>query len=165
MFVKLWPYRMNTKRVRRYQKLSPQYFGQFNIVSHAGQLGYCLKIPDDVSINPVFHVSKFTKHKGDNPEPRPLPSTLDNQLRVTMVLEHVLGTLQTFVGTEVLIRWKHMLVEDTTWGTATEVNQCYHDFHLADLVAATGGGDISSVRSSTVDGRAHIQMLPEQPSC
>ena len=86
MFVKLHPYRMNTIRARRYQKLSPKYCGPFKIVSRVGQVAYQLSLPNDSSIHPIFHVLKLKKHKGDNSEPGPLPSTL----QVTMEPEHVL---------------------------------------------------------------------------
>ena len=34
------------------------------------------------------------------------------------------------------------MMEDVTWETAVEVSQLYRDFHLADQVAATEGGDV-----------------------
>lgn len=57
VFLKLRPYRQNTLRNRRNEKLSPKFFGPYLVVEHIGSLAYKLKLPLESAIHPLFHVA------------------------------------------------------------------------------------------------------------
>ncbi|KAL4384307.1 hypothetical protein GQ457_15G015210 [Hibiscus cannabinus] len=63
-FVKLQPYRQISLRLRRQQKLSPRYFGPYEIEKRVGAVAYKLKLPETCRIHPVFHVSQLKPCRG-----------------------------------------------------------------------------------------------------
>jgi hypothetical protein len=87
-------------------KLSPKYFGPYQISEQIGSVTYRMDIPSDIRIHHAFHVSILKKYTGPPPSnPLPMP-TIYNGVTVPepeLVLKSGLhrGHLQ------VLIKWKH----------------------------------------------------------
>ena len=57
VYLKLRPYRQKSLTRRRSEKLSPRYFGPYEIEEKIGEVAYRLKLPPTSVIHPVFHVS------------------------------------------------------------------------------------------------------------
>lgn len=57
VYLKLQPYRQITVGGIRNQKLSPKYYGPFEITKCIGTVAYELNLPPESLIHPVFHVS------------------------------------------------------------------------------------------------------------
>ncbi len=57
VYLKLQPYVQSLVSRRANHKLSFIYFGPFQILDKVGKVVYCLQLPPDSSIHPVFHVS------------------------------------------------------------------------------------------------------------
>lgn len=57
VYLKLQPYVQSLVSRRANHKLSFIYFGPFQILDKVGKIAYCLQLPPDSSIHPVFHVS------------------------------------------------------------------------------------------------------------
>lgn len=47
-------------------KLSPRYCGPFTILKHVGQVAYKLAVLEHSKVHLVFHVSRLSKHFGQN---------------------------------------------------------------------------------------------------
>nr|GFD03774.1 retrotransposable element Tf2 [Tanacetum cinerariifolium] len=64
---------------RRYEKLSPRFFGPYRVKRVVGPVAYELQLPSDARIRPVFHVSMLKPAHGsfDNTAINPLPVTKD----------------------------------------------------------------------------------------
>ncbi|GKB89285.1 ty3-gypsy retrotransposon protein [Tanacetum coccineum] len=79
VFVSIQPYRQKTLAKRRYEKLSPRFYGPYRILRKVGLVAYKLELPPDARIHLVFHVSMLKPAHGSfpsNPAP-PLPITKD----------------------------------------------------------------------------------------
>lgn len=73
VLVRLQPYRQSTVVVRNNKKLSPLYYGPFEIIARNGIVTYELKLPDSSMIHPVFHVSSLKPFRGNIPHSTELP--------------------------------------------------------------------------------------------
>ncbi|XBH77904.1 hypothetical protein VPH35_104286 [Triticum aestivum] len=59
VLLKLQPYAQSNIANRPCRKLAYKYFGLFTMTKRMGTLTYCLKLPADSHIHPVFHVSQL----------------------------------------------------------------------------------------------------------
>ncbi|GMJ02256.1 hypothetical protein HRI_003894800 [Hibiscus trionum] len=59
VFVRLQPYRHLSLRLHRNQKLSPRFFGPYQVVQRIGNVAYKLELPASTHIHPVFHISQL----------------------------------------------------------------------------------------------------------
>ncbi|KAL4378379.1 hypothetical protein GQ457_02G014110 [Hibiscus cannabinus] len=63
-FVRLQPYRQLSLRLHRHQKLSPRFFGPYQVTHRIGSVAYKLQLPDSTRIHPIFHISQLKQCKG-----------------------------------------------------------------------------------------------------
>ena len=57
VYLRLQSYKQLSLRAKGFNKLSPSYFGHFQILQRVGQVAYKLALPDGCWLHPVFHVS------------------------------------------------------------------------------------------------------------
>lgn len=57
VFVRLQPHCQTTMRLQKTVKLSPKYFGPYQIVERIGAVSYILNLPPGTRLHNVFHVS------------------------------------------------------------------------------------------------------------
>ena len=79
---------MNVKNItvqRPSRKLDWQRYGPFRIIERIGKAAYRLKLPEELKIHNVFHVSLLRLHRprqgDDSPEPQPLRLAVDPDKR------------------------------------------------------------------------------------
>lgn len=55
VYLKIQPYKMKSLAKRINQKLSPRYYGPYEIEKKIGPVAYQLKLPSDSKVHPIFH--------------------------------------------------------------------------------------------------------------
>ncbi|XP_040363165.1 uncharacterized protein LOC121049558 [Rosa chinensis] len=132
VFLKIHPYRQKSLAKHTVHKLSPRYFGPFEITAKVGAVAYCLNLPPHSKIHPVFHVSLLKKRVGDGV---PISSTLppfndkgEILWKPSKVLDMGVRTKKGRKITTWLIQWDGMPETDATWEDATTIVARYPEF-------------------------------------
>lgn len=74
VYLRLQPYRHSSVALRRNLKLSPRFFGPFQITQRVGEVAYKLNLSKTSKIHPMFHVSNLKPALGgNNPQGTSLP--------------------------------------------------------------------------------------------
>jgi len=66
VFLKLQPYKQKSLKDKGCQKLSPKFYGPYQVLQRIGEVAYKLALPPTTKIHPVFHVSCLKKVIGNN---------------------------------------------------------------------------------------------------
>lgn len=147
VFLKLQSHRQHSVHRRSNHKLSPRYYGPYEVLEKIGNVAYRLKLPVTAKIHPVFYVSLLKKKVGAQVPCHPhLPPVIDpNNPRwypAKIIARGMFKQGNTAV-TKWLIQWLGGAEEDATWEKANEFSMRFPEF------AATKGGmsvsdDVSS---------------------
>ena len=114
VYLKLHPYRQTSMAFRSSMKLSPRFFGPFEILEKIEQVAYCLALPSGAQIHGVGHVSLLQKHLGEQPPALPsLPPVLDDST-IMPIPKKVLNRRDIQKGkywpkTKILVKWEGLL--------------------------------------------------------
>ena len=132
VYVKIQPYRQHSLRTHSCQKLSPRYFGPFQIIARIGSVAYTVQLPPDVKIHPTFHVSLLKKHVGDHPVQPHIPVRVTDQghllVEPVAILDRRLVRRGRTAATQVLVQWSNSFPEDATWEYWFDLHQKYPHF-------------------------------------
>ena len=100
-------------------KLSPRYFGPFQIIQKIGSVSYKLDLPLEAKIHPVFYVSYLKMKLGQHVTPIPTLPPIDDLGQVlsepVVVLQTRAKSLRSWVITEVLVQWLGSSPTNATW--------------------------------------------------
>ncbi|GJY18604.1 reverse transcriptase [Tanacetum coccineum] len=127
------PHRQVTIRKGKQHKLSPKYYGPFQIVARVGQVAYKLQLPNSSQIHDVFHISQLKKCKGVVTQGGSLP-TFDAQgvMRVEplAILKRRMSKRGNVVVVYVLVQWINGTKEDATWEPIEEIQKNFPSFNI-----------------------------------
>ena len=117
--MKLQPYRQKSLRPIALGKLSPKFYGPFQVLHKVGEVAYKLDLPASSSIHPVFHVSCLKAKLGQQVTPiSKLPSvSTDGNLTLEpeAILKRRTVQLRSRTITQVLIQWQGCTSDDASW--------------------------------------------------
>lgn len=141
VYLKLRPYRQVSLARRRNEKLSPRFYGPYEITKRIGPVAYRLALPADATKHPVFHVSQLRRAVGQDQA----ISQLSSDLELLVTPAAFLGVRQRLHGgrtdLEVLIRWENLPEHEATWEPFDVVNGQFPQFHLEEKVRLWGGSN------------------------
>jgi len=105
--------------IRRNLKLSPRYYGPFQVIQRIREVAYKLDLPQESQIYLVFHVSLLKKQLGTRTIPLVTLPALTPEGTLTAEPEKILTRRLmkkgNRAGAEVLIKWARATEEDATW--------------------------------------------------
>jgi hypothetical protein len=129
VYLRLQPYRQKTIAMRKNLKLSPRFFGPFQILQRIGSVAYKLDLPPETRIHPVFHVSCLKHKLGQQISPLPTLPPVDQMGEIKpepeTLIDRRMSKKKGRAVTEVLVRWKGAPAEDDTWEILWELQLQY----------------------------------------
>ena len=119
VYLRLQPYKQQSVAYRAFHKLSPKFFGPFQVLEKIGDVAYRLDLPTDAAIHPVFHVSYLKAKLGHNHVVVSLLPSVNSKGILTLEPIAVLQTrshkLTNRLITQYLIQWQGGTANDATW--------------------------------------------------
>ncbi|KAK9748954.1 hypothetical protein RND81_02G092500 [Saponaria officinalis] len=133
VWLKLQPYRQGSVQHRINEKISPKYYGPFQVEDIVGNVAYKLALPETAKIHRVFHVSQLKILKGMLPAAAHIPSWMqglssDDAIQPAAALDKRVIKRQNKAAVQYLVHWEGFPVHDATWEFAESIEQQYPDF-------------------------------------
>ncbi|KAA8522099.1 hypothetical protein F0562_012587 [Nyssa sinensis] len=136
VYLKLHPYRQASIAMRKNLKLSPKYYGPFQIAKKIGAVAYKLDLPKDSRIHPIFHVSLLKKKIGENLLVQSmLPIVRSEDGILVSKPQAVLDRRVRKKKDEVLIHWQGLSPAEATWEDLVTMKQQFPEYCLKDKAA------------------------------
>ena len=113
MFLRIQPYKqMSLNNTKKYNKLSPKYYGPYKVLQNICSMAYKLELPTYSRVHPVFHVSCLKKVINDKLPFQTILPKLDEEGKIILGLEEIIEIrtrqLQNRSILEYLIKWKNL---------------------------------------------------------
>ena len=123
-------------------KLSPQFFGPYEVVKHMGEVSYELNLSSElVAVHPVFHFSMLKKCIGNPSLVVPLEriEVKDNLTYEEIpleILDRQVRRLRNKEVASVKVLWRNQLVHGATWEDEVDMMAKYPHLFSANLDSA-----------------------------
>lgn len=118
VYLKLQKYRQHNVTCRPNAKLSPRYYGPFEVVQRIGRVAYKLKLPLGSLVHPIFPVSCLKKCLGPATTTTPLLPPIDPHGAPRLEPERILQRRMTKSNNrpliKLLVKWSGESEENST---------------------------------------------------
>ena len=122
-------------------KLSPRYYGLFQILQRVGTVAYRLQLPPKSRLHDVFHVVFLKKFTGDSPSTTvPLPPIIHG--RAVPAPAAVIRARPSRSSWDLLVQWQGQSDADATWEPLEQFKESHPDFQLEDKLFSYGEGSV-----------------------
>jgi hypothetical protein len=122
-------------------KLSPKYYGPYEVMEKIGAVAYRLQLPPKAQIHNIFHVVFLKKFEGTPPaEPTPLPSIVRD--RAVAQPDSVVRARSAGSSWELLVRWQGKSMAEATWEPLQQFKEDYPNVKLEDELFRQEGGSV-----------------------
>nr|GEX95434.1 reverse transcriptase [Tanacetum cinerariifolium] len=132
VYVKLQPGRKISMRKGRHHKLSPKFYGPYQVIARIGKVPYRLNLLANSHIHLVFHVSQLKAHKRDNPNTQKALTKVYEDAMISDKPQTVLERKKLKKWEEeveyVLVQWVNGSREDATWESLSDMASSYPQF-------------------------------------
>ena len=140
-------------------KLSPRFYGPFQVIEKIGSVAYRLRLPAKARIHDVFHVVYLKKHQGEPPTIMGSLPPIANG-RAVPVPAKVLRAMPSRNSWDLLVQWEGRSSAEATWEPLQEFKDRYSDFKLEDELFGQGGGSVVD----TIFGKKYQRRSKAQAS-
>jgi transposase InsO family protein len=120
-----------TEKQRPLKKLQPKYIGPYEIEKVISTTAYKLKLPHDLKMHPVFHISLLKRYHQEAPEKfphrrrdPPPPVIYRDQDEPEFEVQEILNKRTFYSKTQYLVQWKGYERHDATWEPVTNLTHC-----------------------------------------
>nr|CAJ00278.1 hypothetical protein [Lotus japonicus] len=137
VLLKLQPYRQSSTQHRASEKLSPRFFGPYQVLHRVGKVAYTLALPPESKIHPTFHVSLLKPCPSPAMPHVPLPlewGNLDQPKAPFKILKRRMVQRRHKAVTEVLVQWLGEMEEEATWEVLYNLKLKYPTFDTTVVV-------------------------------
>jgi hypothetical protein len=142
-------------------KLSPKYYGPYEVMEKIEAVAYRLQLPPKAQIHNVFHVVFLKKFEGTPPtKPTPLPPIVRG--RAVAQPDRVVRARSAGSSWEILVQWKGKSMAEATWEPLQQFKEDYPDVKLEDELFRQEGVVLwtpSSVVSMLEDTKRSTTMI------
>lgn len=122
VYVCLHPYKQMTSRLSKHNRLSPRYFGPYQVLQRIGQVAYKLQLPTGSKIHDVFHVSLLKEKVSEQvPTSSTLPTISPALQCVHPRPAAILHSRVNGMKPEILVQWEGLPPSAATW----EPQECF----------------------------------------
>ena len=83
---------MSLKQDKKYNKLSPKYYGPYKVLQKTGTMAHKLELPIACRVHPVFHVSCLKKIIGDRLPVQTILPEFDEEGKIILEPEVIIET-------------------------------------------------------------------------
>ena len=132
VYLELQPYRQQSVEKRSSYKLSPRFYGPFQVLAKIGSIAYKLDLPHHAKIHPVFHVSLLKKKMGEHVSITPTLPPYSNSGYMAWIPEMIIDRGMFRKGnaaiTKYLVQWQGLPPEDATWIESSEFESQFQNF-------------------------------------
>nr|CAD1843956.1 unnamed protein product [Ananas comosus var. bracteatus] len=132
VYVKLQPYKQLSGCKHAFQKLSPRYFGPFEVISRVGPVAYKLQLPETTKIHPTFHISQLKRKIGSAPSSPTIPAYINTEGHLLVepiaALDRRMVKRHGKAATQLLIHWSNQPKENATWKYFTDLQRRFPHF-------------------------------------
>uniref|UniRef100_A0A2N9I1L0 Reverse transcriptase n=1 Tax=Fagus sylvatica TaxID=28930 RepID=A0A2N9I1L0_FAGSY len=132
VYLRLQPYRQSSLAFRKNLKLSPRYFGPFQVVERVGAVAYKLKLPAESKLHSVFHVSNLKRKLGSQEEASTMLPVIGNSDGLVPLPQAILDRRTRRSKEEVLVHWQGLSPADATWEDAQSLRLRFPEISLED---------------------------------
>ncbi|KAJ0555261.1 putative nucleotidyltransferase, Ribonuclease H [Helianthus annuus] len=130
VYLKLQPYVQTSLRLHKYSKISPKYYGPFQIIRRVGMAAYTLQLPDGSQIHPTFHVSLLKKAFGPPEQQILIPNATVQIHQPLVILDRKMARSGNRAIVKFLVQWKDLPVHDATWVESEEFIARFPTFNI-----------------------------------
>lgn len=140
VYLKVQPYRFKSLARKRNEKLSPRFYGPYQILEKIGAVAYKLQLPDSCRIHPVFHVALLKKATPPSVAPQDIPPLMQPDWELKAEPADVLALRYDSSGeAEVLVHWHGLPRSEDSWERLSALADLFPDFPLEDKAKLLGG--------------------------
>jgi hypothetical protein len=132
VYLRLQPYRQSSIAFCKNLKLSPRYFGPFQVVERVGAVAYKLKLPAESKLHSVFHVSNLKRKLGSQEEASTLLLVIGNSDGLVPLPQAILDRRTRRSKEEVLVHWQGLSPSNATWEDAQSLRLRFPEISLED---------------------------------
>ena len=127
IYLRLMPYKQKSLKQKHLGKLSPRYYGPFQILQRIGKVSYRLALPPESKIHPSFHVSclreKLDRHVVAVPSLPSVDAVGNLSPELVAILQSRTQNLRSRTITQVLVQWQGESIDDATWEDLYKLQQ------------------------------------------